>query len=101
MARVRFLIDTGASDIVLSPEDARRVGIDFGLLNFNHSYETANGVGKGARTTVRELDIGQSQFIDVPVSVNQAEMKNSLLGMAFLRRFKSFSFAQDRLTLNW
>jgi aspartyl protease family protein len=99
--RVRFLIDTGASDIVLSPEDAKRVGIDFGLLNFDHSYETANGVGKGARATVRELDIGESRFIDVPVSVNRAEMKSSLLGMAFLRRFKSFSFSDGKLTLVW
>jgi len=99
--RVRFLIDTGASDIVLSPEDAKRAGIDFGLLNFDHFYETANGVGKGARTTVKELDIGESQFIDVPVSVNQAEMKNSLLGMTFLRRFKSFSFSEGKLTLQW
>ena len=40
-ARVRFLIDTGASDIVLSPSDAKRAGIDFSLLNFDHRYETA------------------------------------------------------------
>ena len=99
--RVRFLIDTGASDIVLSPDDARRAGLDFSLLSFDHSYETANGVGKGARTTVRELDVGKNQFIDVPVSVNQAEMKNSLLGMAFLKRFKSFNFSQGKLTLEW
>ena len=26
--KIRFLIDTGASDIVLDPDDARRIGIE-------------------------------------------------------------------------
>ena len=99
--RVRFLIDTGASDIVLSPSDAKRVGLDFGLLDFDHRYETANGVGKGALTHVKDLAVGEARFSDVPVSVNQADMNASLLGMAFLRRFKTFSFSQGKLTLEW
>jgi aspartyl protease family protein len=99
--RVRFLIDTGASDIVLSPSDARRVGLDLTLLNFDHRYETANGVGKGALTRIRDLAVGDARFSDVAVSVNQADMNASLLGMAFLRRFKSFGFSQGRLTLTW
>jgi aspartyl protease family protein len=99
--RVRFLIDTGASDIVLSPTDVRRTGIDFGLLDFSHSYETANGVGKGALTSVKELIVGEARFSNVAVSVNQADMSASLLGMTFLRRFKSFGFSQGKLTLTW
>jgi aspartyl protease family protein len=100
-ARVRFLIDTGASDIVLSPADAKRAGIDFSLLTFDHTYETANGLGKGARANVLELTVGGAHFTHVAVSVNQAETNSSLLGMTFLRRFKSFSFAQGKLTLAW
>jgi aspartyl protease family protein len=99
--RVRFLIDTGASDIVLSPSDAKRAGLDFSLLDFDHRYETANGVGRGALTRIRDLAVGGAHFSDVAVSVNQADMNASLLGMAFLRRFKSFSFRQGRLTLAW
>jgi len=99
--RVRFLIDTGASDIVLSPSDAKRVGIDFGLLDFSHSYETANGVGKGALTRVKDLTVGEVHFSDVALSVNQADMNASLLGMTFLRQFKSFGFSQGKLTLTW
>ena len=99
--RIRFLIDTGASEIVLSPSDAKRVGIDPSLLDFDHRYETANGVGKGALTNVSELTVGGAHFSNVAVSVNQAGMNSSLLGMAFLRRFKSFSFAQGKLTLAW
>ena len=99
--RMRFLIDTGAGDIVLSPSDARRAGLNFGLLDFAHSYETANGVGKGAQTSVRKLTVGEVRFSDVAISVNQADMSASLLGMTFLRRFKSFSFSQGKLTLTW
>ena len=99
--RVRFLVDTGASDIVLSPADARRTGFDLGLLDFDHRYETANGVGKGALTKVNVLTVGDAHFSDVAVSVNQADMNASLLGMAFLKRFKSFGFAQGKLTLTW
>lgn len=100
-ARMRFLIDTGASDIVLSPADARRAGIDFSLLNFDHRYETANGVGNGALTRVNAISIGGAHFSDVDVSVNQTDMNASLLGMSFLRRFKSFNFARGKLTLTW
>src|SRR5690606_7433541 len=40
---IRFLVDTGASSIVLSPADAKRLGIDLTTLTFNRPYETANG----------------------------------------------------------
>ena len=47
-APVRFVIDTGASGVVLSPDDARRAGIDPASLKFASPAETANGVGYGA-----------------------------------------------------
>ena len=50
--KVTFLVDTGASDIVLSPRDAARVGIDRGSLDFSRVYETANGPGRGAPVTL-------------------------------------------------
>jgi aspartyl protease family protein len=98
---VKFLVDTGASDIVLSPSDARRVGIDVATLNFDHSYETANGVGQGARLTLPSLKVGQVEMSDVDVSVDKTEMSSSLLGMTFLRRLKSFGFGNRQLILRW
>ena len=99
--RIRFLIDTGASDIVLSPSDARRVGIDFNLLDFDHSFETANGGGRGAISNVGELVVGDARFSNVAVSVNKTDMNSSLLGMTFLKHFKSFNFSEGKLTLRW
>ena len=99
--RVRFLIDTGASDIVLSPSDADRIGIDRSSLDFGGRYETANGIGHGAHFVVDRLAVGNILMSDIPVSINQAGMSSSLLGMTFLRRLKSFRFSQHKLYLNW
>ncbi len=99
--RVKFLVDTGASDIVLSPDDAERVGLDMTALNYTRDTETANGMGRGAPTTVTDLSVGPIRFANVAVEVNQAPMGASLLGMTFLRRLKSFEFKDRKLTLHW
>ena len=91
--QIRFLIDTGATDIVLSPADARRLGIDLESLKFDRPYGSANGIGHGAASEVADLSVGPVHFSNVPVSINGAEMGSSLLGMAFLKRLKSYSFS--------
>ena len=96
---VTFTVDTGASDIVLSPADAQRLGIDMSTLRYDRFYETANGGGQGASITVASLAIGSIELHDVKVSVNRAPMSDSLLGMAFLRQLKSFEFRGHRLYL--
>ena len=100
-APVRFLIDTGASDILLSPADAKRAGIDLNGLTFDRPYESANGIGHGARSTLSSLAVGPLNFADVTVSVNGAAMSSSLLGMTFLKRLKSFQFGDRKLVLRW
>jgi len=99
--RVRFAIDTGASDIVLSPQDAQRIGIDTNALSYIHETGTANGTGHTADATVASLAVGPIRFENLPVSVNQAPMDTSLLGMAFLRRMQSFEFKDHKLYLHW
>ncbi|MES2472477.1 MAG: TIGR02281 family clan AA aspartic protease [Pseudomonadota bacterium] len=98
---VRFLVDTGASSIVLSPADAKKLGIDLDNLVFNRAYETANGIGYGASATVDELTVGHIRLTNVPVSINQAPMRNSLLGMTFLNRMKSFNISGRKLVLRY
>ena len=98
---IRFLVDTGASSIVLSPADAKKLGIDLATLNFNRAYETANGIGYGASTIVDELTIGHIHLTRVPVSINGAPMSSSLLGMTFLNRMKSFSITGRKLVLRY
>jgi aspartyl protease family protein len=99
--KILFLIDTGANDIVLDPTDARRIGLKLEDLNFNRPFGSANGIGHGAGIEVDELVIGPIRFTRVPMSVNGARMGSSLLGMAFLKRLKSYSFSGGKLTLRW
>ena len=82
--RVEFLVDTGASDVVLAPADAARVGFRAGELRFSGRASTANGDVRLAPVTLRELRIGQFSRRGVPAVVNGAEMPISLLGMSFL-----------------
>ena len=97
--RVSFLVDTGASETVLSPADAARVGIDLAALKFDRASETANGVGYGAAFQADSLSVGAITFRDMPIMINQAPMSSSLLGMTFLRRLESFQVKGDRLLM--
>lgn len=97
--RVRFLVDTGASDIVLSPADARRIGFDPDQLRFTGVAETANGRVRTAAVRLGSIEIGPIRFDDLPASVNQAAMRGSLLGMSFLERLRSFEIRDGALIL--
>jgi len=96
---VRFLVDTGASEIVLSPDDAARIGFDRSELLFNRQYETANGIGWGAPVVLRSIETGAIRFRSVAASVNDASMSESLLGMSFLDRLAGFEVRGDSLIL--
>lgn len=97
--RVRFLLDTGASDIVLSPADARRIGFDPDQLRFTGFAETANGTVRTAPVRLGVIEIGPIRLHDLPASVNQAAMRGSLLGMRFLERLRSFEVRDGTLIL--
>jgi aspartyl protease family protein len=99
--RVRFLVDTGASDTVLSSDDARRLGVDVDALRYDHPAETANGVGYGAPYTAQSLEVGPIRLDDVEMTINQAPMSASLLGMSFLNRLESFHVRGRQLILTW
>lgn len=96
---VLFLVDTGATMVVLSPADARRIGFDFDSLTFSSMAETANGIVRGAPVKLRNIQIEGLRLTDVAAEVNQAEMRQSLLGMSVLSRI-GFDVRGDKLTLH-
>jgi aspartyl protease family protein len=98
---VTFLVDSGASGIVLSPEDGARLGHAPGRLRYTQRFQTANGIGLAAPVTLRELRIGQLALRHVDASVNEAPLGVSLLGMAFLSRLEAWEARGDRLLLYW
>ncbi|MCI3133925.1 retropepsin-like aspartic protease family protein [Phenylobacterium aquaticum] len=98
---VRFMVDTGATDTVLSPADARRLGLDTAKLVYGRPAQTANGLGFGADFKADSLAIGPIRMTDMPMVVNQTAMDSSLLGMSFLTKLESFQVKGDRLYLRW
>jgi len=96
---VRFLLDTGASGIVLNRQDALRVGFDPGNLAHERVFETANGTTRGARIQLRELRIGPLVYEHVDAWVNEGELRQSLLGMSLLARLSSVELKGDSLTI--
>lgn len=96
-----FLVDTGATDIVLSPADAKRAGIDLAGLSYSQPFGSAHGVGWGASAHVSRLVVGPIELHDVAVSIDKSPMDSSLLGLAFLKRLESFEVRGGRLMLRW
>lgn len=98
-APVEFVVDTGATDVVLTTQDARTVGIDPDNLDYVGTAMTANGQVRTAPTRVDEITLGDITMRDVKVYVNAGQMNGSLLGMAYLRRFERIEIADDMLIL--
>ena len=98
---ITFLADTGASHIVLSPVDAQTIGFKTDELHFDRFYSTANGIVRGSSIRIADFKIGGIHLKEIGASVNEAKMRNSLLGMTFFRRLKSYEVQNNVLTLHW
>lgn len=96
---VRFLVDTGASHVALTPFDAQRLGFDLDELNYRLQYQTANGVAYAAPITLDEISVGSITVHRVRASVSQAGLSQSLLGMSFLGKLNAVELSGDRLIL--
>lgn len=96
---VNFVVDTGATSVVLTQSDAKRIGIDLNDLVYSGTANTANGVVRTARARVNQVQLGDISDRDVAVFVNEGEMDGSLLGMSYLQRFEKIEIAGDRLIL--
>ena len=96
---VEFVVDTGATDIVLTRSDAARLGIDLGALSFSGRAGTANGEVRTAPARLETLALGGITDRNVPVVVNSGEMDQSLLGMRYLQRFDRLEISGGTLVL--
>ena len=99
-AAVRFLVDTGATYVALSQQDATAAGIARSDLVYRGSASTANGVARVAPVRLRELRVAQFAAADVPAVVME-NLAMSLLGQSFLSRLDGYEMRDGVLTLNW
>jgi aspartyl protease family protein len=97
---ISMIVDTGASTIVLRPEDAKKAGIDVSALTYRVPVITANGRTVAARVRLDEVSVGPLDRKKVDALVAQpGALTQSLLGMSFLSRLRSYEFSGDFLTL--
>jgi aspartyl protease family protein len=100
-ARVTFLFDTGASVVVLTAADARRAGIDTTGLSFDVPVTTANGSALAAETRLDTIAVGPIVLHNLRALVARpGALEESLLGMSFLERLKSYTVERGRLILS-
>ena len=92
------MADTGASNMVLSTQDAERLGIDPASLVYLGQAQTANGIVRTARVELPEIALGPFRDTDFPAWVNEGEMGMSLLGMEYLGLYR-VEIAGDQMIL--
>jgi len=98
---VEFIVDTGASNVVLTREDAARVGFDPDELSYLGRANTANGTVRTASVRLSTVSFGGTIVNDLRAAVNGGPMFSSLLGMSYLSRFTRIEIEGDRLRLVW
>ncbi len=96
---IDFVVDTGATQMVLTQDDAARVGLDPNELRYLGSASTANGIVRTANIELNKVALGPFIDLSVPAVVNGGEMEGSLLGMSYLSTFDSIEIRSDELIL--
>ncbi len=99
-ARVRVMVDTGASGVAINRSTARKLGIHLSNADFKYESRTANGIARFAAATIDEIRIGRIIVYDVRAAVlKDSSLSQTLLGMTFLRKLRKFEVNGDTLTL--
>lgn len=98
-APIRFVVDTGATDMVLTPQDAARAGLVTADLRYTNRAMTANGMVQTAPVRLDVVEVGPITDRRVPAVVNGSPMQESLLGMTYLNRFDRISIEDGRMVL--
>jgi aspartyl protease family protein len=97
---VDFLVDTGASLVVLRESSASQAGIRPQPRDYTATAVTANGKIKAAPAKIERIELGGITVYDVPAIVLPDEaLANNLLGVSFLSRLKRYEYANGRLVL--
>jgi aspartyl protease family protein len=96
---VRFIVDTGAGMVMLTPHDAMRAGIVVAPGDYRMQAKTAGGTTDVAPVTLKQVAVGERQVSEVAAVVASADTGISLLGMSFLRHLKRVTIENDVMHL--
>lgn len=96
---IDFMVDTGASEVVLSQADAQRIGLNPDTLSYTQRHNTAGGIVGGAPVRLNQLQIGPYRLRNFRASVNGGGLDTSLLGMSALGALGGVSIQGDVMTI--
>lgn len=97
---ISLMVDTGASLVVLTYEDAQRAGVYVSQADFTAQSRTANGIARNALVSLDEVCIDSVCVKDVKAMVaERGRLHVSLLGMTYLGRLRRVDMQSGRLTL--
>jgi aspartyl protease family protein len=86
---VSFLVDTGASQVALNADEARRLGIDFRVSGTPTSVGTASGVVRAWAVTLDTVKVGSLELHNIgAVVLEGSSPQHALLGMTYLGRLE-------------
>jgi aspartyl protease family protein len=98
--RLEFVVDTGASVVALTEDDAAQLGIHPSESEYTVLMRTANGTVRAAPTMLDMVEIGDVMVRDVrAVVMPQGALSDNLLGMSFLSRLRHFDYSDGRMVL--
>ena len=98
-ASVEFMVDTGASVVALTYEDAQKMGLRPDTLDYRWEIHTAGGVTMGASVLIESIQINPVKISNVEAMVLRTDLQQSLLGMSFLRELYSYEFRGNRMII--
>ncbi len=96
---IRVLVDTGASVVALTREDALRLGLRLESEDFTSTVNTASGSARAARVSLDSVAVAGARVENVDALVIEAGLGQSLLGMSYLGRLSAFEATPTALTL--
>lgn len=98
-APIVFMVDTGATMVALSWDDARLAGFEPEDLRFDRKVNTASGQAMVAPVRIDRLVIGPIERKNISAVVLPENVGSSLLGLAFLDTLSSYEISGDRMTM--
>ncbi|OYX59035.1 MAG: hypothetical protein B7Y86_00990 [Brevundimonas subvibrioides] len=96
---IRVLVDTGASVVALTRQDALRLGLRLTPADFTQTIETASGPVKAAPIDLDHVAVAGARVNKVRALVVEEGLPHSLLGMSYLGRLSAFEARPTGLTL--
>jgi aspartyl protease family protein len=97
--RVRFLVDTGATAVALTAQDARRLGYATKDLDYAYTVTTASGPARAAAVKLATVSVAGAKVQNVDALVIEEGLDTSLLGMTYLGRLSRFEATRSALIL--